>query len=124
MHIVEASAIPPDAPTRRLFAEAAKREPLRHYSVVHTAHGFKAASIRAVVSASIAMSRPSAAHSVHADIESAAHWHAEHQRRIGRRETAEQIARIAESLRTLHRERFPKEEAASSRGFGAASRRG
>jgi hypothetical protein len=107
MHIVEATAIPPDAPTRRLFSDAVRHSAVRHYSVVHTARGFKAASIRAVVAGSFALARPSAAHSVHSNINEAAAWHALQQRRLGRDESTEQIARVAEGLRRLHAERHP-----------------
>jgi hypothetical protein len=41
-----------------------------------------------------------------------------------RDETAEQIARIAESLRTLHSERYPEDARASGLLLGAAGRRG
>jgi hypothetical protein len=109
VHVVEPSAIPPDAPTRRLFSDGVKHDAVRHYSVVHTARGFKAASIRAVVSASFSIARPRAAHAVHASIEEAARWQADQQRRLGRNESAEQIARVIEGLRQLHRERHPGE---------------
>lgn len=104
MHIVEATALPPDAPTRRLFVDGVRHAAIRHYSVVHTARGFKAASIRAVMAGSFALARPSAAHSVHANINEAAAWHAQEQRRIGRSESGEEIARVAEALRQLHAE--------------------
>ncbi|HTV17424.1 MAG TPA: hypothetical protein VMG12_02100 [Polyangiaceae bacterium] len=107
LHVVEPTAIPPDAPTRRLFAEVMRNPSVRHYSVVHTARGFKAASIRAVVATSFALSRTHAAHSVHSNVDEAAGWVAEQQRRLGRSETREQIARVTEALRALHRERYP-----------------
>jgi hypothetical protein len=109
MHLVEATATLPDAATRRLFNDGARHDAIRHYSVVHTARGFKAASIRAIVAGSFAIARPRAAHSVHASLGEAATWHAEQQRRIGRSESAEQLASIVESLRQLHAERHSGE---------------
>jgi hypothetical protein len=109
MHIVDTTAIPPDAPTRRLFADGVRHGAVRHYSVVHIGRGFKAASIRAVVAGTFALARPSAGHAVHSNINEAAVWHAVQQRRIGRNESAEQIARVAEGLRQLHAERYPGE---------------
>ena len=109
MHIVEATALPPDAPTRRLFADGVRHGAVRHYSVVHIGRGFKAASIRAVVAGSFALARPSASHAVHSNINEAAAWHALQQRRLGRDEAAEQIARVAEGLRQLPAERYAGE---------------
>ena len=109
LHVVEPTAVPPDAPTRRLLSEIMRHTHLRHYSVVHTAPGFKAASIRAIVATSFALSRSRASHSVHARVDDAAAWVAQQQRRLGRSESSDQIARIVEALRNLHRERHPGE---------------
>lgn len=109
LHVVEPTAIPPDAPTRRLFSDVMRQPNLQHYCVVHTATGFKAASIRAIVATSFSLSRSSAAHSVHARVEDAARWVVQQQRRLGRSESSDQIVRVVEGLRQLHRERHPGE---------------
>jgi len=107
MHIVEPTAIAPDAPTRRLFAEVMRVPTVQHYSVLHPARGFKAASVRAVVASSFALARSRTPHAVHSSLQEAASWHADQQRRLGREETAEQIAKVVEGLRGEHAERFP-----------------
>jgi len=107
MHVVEPTAIAPEAPTRRLFNDAVRHGGVRHYSVVHTARGFKAASIRAIVAGSFALARPSAAHAVHTRLDEAAAWHALEQRRMGRSESAEQIVRVVEGLRRALDEQHP-----------------
>ncbi len=107
MHLLEPTAVAPDAPTRRVFPEVIRLEGVQHYSVVYTASGFRAASIRAVLVGAIALARPNCAHSVHTDVARAALWHASEQERIGRTEGPEQIERVVEALRRLHRERYP-----------------
>lgn len=107
LHVVEVSALPPEAPTRRLFTELLQLPAVRHYSVLHPARGFKAASVRGVITGSFAMARTRAAHSVHASLDEVSRWIAEQQRRLGRAESAESIARVIEGLRRLHAERFP-----------------
>lgn len=108
LHVVEATALPPDAPTRRIFVEVMRLPIIQHYSVLHPSRGFKAASVRAVVTSSFALARIRTPHAVHASLAESAHWHAEHMRRIGRSETPEQIASVVEALRRLHVERYPE----------------
>lgn len=107
MHLLEPTAVAPDAPTRRVFPEVSRLEGIQHYSVVYTASGFRGASIRAVLAGAIALARPSCPHSIHTDVARAALWHAHEQERIGRTEGAAQIERVVEELRRLHRERYP-----------------
>jgi hypothetical protein len=107
MHLLEPTAVAPDAPTRRVFPELIRLEGLEHYSVVYTAAGFRGASIRAVIAGAHALARPVCANAVHTDVARAALWHAREQERLGRTENAAQIERVVESLRRLHRERYP-----------------
>lgn len=105
--VVEVDAVPPDSDARKKFVDFLRLKGLKHYSVTHEGTGFKAASVRAIVAGGHALSRASCEHSVHAKLASAASWHEMHQRELGRAETADEIERVAQALRKLHRDRFP-----------------
>ena len=106
-HILEPTALAPDAPTRRVFVELLQLPGIAHYSIVYTGAGFRAASIRAVVVGAYALARPQFPHTVHADLTRAATWHAVEQRRIGHSEGQAMIERVSEGVRSLHRSRYP-----------------
>lgn len=106
-HYLEIEAVAPSAETRKAFVDFLRLPDLKHFSVIHEGGGFKAASVRAVVAGVHALGRPTCQHSVHRSIAEAAEWHAARQAELGRRESAEQIARTIRALRAVHKERFP-----------------
>jgi hypothetical protein len=95
---------PPDAAARREFVEFLHLDHVKHSSVVYEEKGFKAASIRAVVSSAHALARPKFPHSVHSRLSEAARWHAAAQLTLGRSETAVDIESMARTLRQMHEE--------------------
>jgi hypothetical protein len=95
---------PPDAAARREFVEFLHLDHVKHSSVVYEEKGFKAASIRAVVSSAHALARPKFPHSVHSRLSEAARWHAEAQLTLGRRESAVDIESTAGMLRLRYQE--------------------
>lgn len=103
--IVGLRATPPDPATRveitRLIKDGCGGH-LRHYSVVHEGTGFKAASIRAIISASQMMARSKTKVAVFRKTAQAAAWHAQWQQAIGRNEPARQIEQIMIWLRDSH----------------------
>jgi hypothetical protein len=105
-HIVEAEAIAPSAETRAVFVEFLRLPCLKHFGVTHEATGFKAAGVRAIISAQHALARPRCEHGVHNDIASAARWHEAQQRQLARQENAAKIADCLHRLRAMHRQKF------------------
>jgi hypothetical protein len=99
---------PPDAAARREFVEFLHLVQVKHSSVVYEEKGFKAASIRAVISSAHALARPNFPHGVHSRLSEAARWHADAQALLGRRESAADIERIASTLRRMHDERYKR----------------
>lgn len=106
-HYLEVTVIPPGSETRKAFVDFLRLPGLEHFSVTHEGAGFKAASVRAVVAGVHALGRPTCEHTVHKSINEAAEWHAAQQARLGRRESADVIAKTIRTLRTLHKERYP-----------------
>lgn len=106
-HYLEVTVIPPGSETRRAFVDFLRLPGLKHFSVTHEGAGFKAASVRAVVAGVHALGRPTCEHTVHKSITEAAEWHATQQAKIGRRDSADVIAKTIQTLRTLHKERYP-----------------
>ncbi len=106
-HVVEADAIAPSFAARKLMAELQRLPIVKHYSVTHEGTGFKAASIRAVVTGINALSRANCAHSVQSTFVRAAEWHAVHQVALGRLEPASRINATLELLRARHRQQYP-----------------
>ncbi|MGA7119724.1 MAG: hypothetical protein WBY94_06480 [Polyangiaceae bacterium] len=105
--IVEVDTTPPDSDARRAFVEFMKVDTVRHFSVIHDGTGFKAASVRAIMSSVHMLGRPKFKMAVHSSVPAAAAWHAVEQVAIGRRETPELIERVVRGLRQLHRDRYP-----------------
>ncbi len=105
--LVEVNASPPDSDTRRAFVEFMKIDGVKHFSVLHDGTGFKAASVRAVMSSVHMLARPKFKFAVHNSVLAAAAWHAAAQAELGRRETPEIIERVIRGLRELHRDRYP-----------------
>jgi hypothetical protein len=105
--LVEVDATPPDSDTRRAFVEFMKLETVKHFGVIHDGTGFKAASVRAVMSSVHMLARPKFKLAVHNSVAAGAGWHAVAQAELGRRETPEMIQRIISGLRQLHRDRYP-----------------
>jgi hypothetical protein len=100
--IVGLLATPPDSETRVEITRLIKHGVgghLKHYSVVHEGRGFKAASIRAVISASQMMARSKTNVAVFSTIAGAADWHVRQQQAIGRNEPARRIEEIILWLR-------------------------
>jgi hypothetical protein len=75
--------------------------------VTHDGTGFKAASVRAIVSGVNALARPTFAHSVQSSVPDAARWAAAQNRAIGAADDAAAIERALQSLRRLHVDKYP-----------------
>jgi hypothetical protein len=105
--LVGVEAIPQSAETRKSFVELFQVPSVKHYSATHEGTGFKAASVRAVISTAHALGRRNCEHSVHERMQDAAEWHGRQQAKIGRMESPVVIARALETLRRHQRERFP-----------------
>jgi hypothetical protein len=100
--IVGLRATPPDSETRaeitRLIKDGVDLH-LKHYSLVYEGTGFKAASVRSIISASQMMARSKTKVAVFSTIAAAADWHARRQQAIGRNEPARRIKVIMLWLR-------------------------
>lgn len=107
MQVVETEAIPPDSEARKAFAEFVRLPQIRHFSVTHEGTGFKAASVRAIVSGVNALARPSFVHSVQSTVADASRWAAAQNRLFGARDDAKAIEAALQALRRLHVERYP-----------------
>lgn len=107
MQVVELTAVPPDSETRKDFAAMLRLPGIAHFCVTHEGTGFKAASVRAIVSGVHALCRPAFPHSVHQDLASAARWTASHNRSLGAPSDAEAIEEALRALRRMHGERYP-----------------
>ena len=107
---VEVDTTPPDSDARLAFVEFMKVDTVKHFSVIHDGTGFKAASVRAIMSSVHMLGRPKFRLTVQSSVPAAAAWHAAEQAAIGRRETAEIIEKIVRSLRQLHHDRYPDPE--------------
>jgi hypothetical protein len=107
MHVVETEASPPDSDARKAFTEFLKQPVIKHFSVTHEGSGFKAASVRAIVSGVHALARPSFEHAVHSTVADAARWAANLNRQIGRTDDWQAIERVMQTLRKMHLEKFP-----------------
>lgn len=103
--VVGLQAIPPGSETRaeitRLMTERVGGH-LAHYSIVHEGSGFKAASVRAIVSASHMLARTKANLGVFSSISDAAAWHASQQHLLKRKESAQLISGIIRELQDEH----------------------
>ena len=109
MQVVETEASPPDSETRKAFADFLKQKAIQFFSVTHEGTGFKAASVRAIVSGVHALARPSFEHAVHSTVADASRWVAAQNRRIGRRDEWQAIERVMQTLRRIHLEKYPSE---------------
>jgi hypothetical protein len=114
--IVGLQAIPPGAETRaeitKLMTERAGGR-LMHYSIVHEGSGFKAASVRAIVSASHMLARTKTNLAVFSAVADAAVWHASQQQLLKRRESAQLISSVIRDLQEEH-QRFARRAAEST----------
>jgi hypothetical protein len=105
--IVGLQAIPPASDTRteitRLMTDRAGGA-LMHYSIVHEGSGFKAASVRAIVSAShmLARTKTNLELAVFSTCTAAAAWHASQQRVLKREESAQRIAQVMKEIQDEH----------------------
>lgn len=103
--VVGLQAIPPGSDVRtemtRLMTERAGGR-LMHYSIVHEGNGFKAASVRAIVSASHMLARSKANLAVFSSVGDAAAWHAAQQQVLKRKESAALITGIIRDLQDEH----------------------
>ena len=103
--VVGLQAVPPSTETRteitRLMRDAVGGR-LMHYSIVHEGSGFKAASVRAIVSASHMLARTTTHLAVFNSVAEAAKWHAKEQQLLKRKESAEQISAIISDLQQEH----------------------
>jgi hypothetical protein len=100
--IVGLLATPPDSETRVEITHLIKDGVdghLKHYSIVHEGTGFKAASVRAIISASQMIARSKTKVAVFSTIAEAAHWHEGRQLAIGRNDPARRIEQIMLALR-------------------------
>lgn len=107
MQVVEVDAIPPDSETRKAFGQMMHLPGIQHFSVTHDGTGFKAASIRAIVSGVNALARPTFAHSVQSSASDAARWAAAQNRAIGATDDAPAIEHALQWLRRFHVEKYP-----------------
>lgn len=114
--IVGLQAVPPGSETRveitRLMTERAGGR-LMHYSIVHEGSGFKAASVRAIVSASHMLARTKTNLAVFSSVSDASVWHASQQQLLKRRESAQLISNIIRELQDEH-QKFARRSAESS----------
>jgi hypothetical protein len=103
--VVGLQAIPPASETRteitRLMTERVGGR-LMHYSIVHEGSGFKAASVRAIVSASHMLARTKTNLAVFSSLADAAVWHAGQQQLLKRKESAQVISGIIRELQEEH----------------------
>lgn len=103
--VVGLEAVPPSTETRGEITKLMKDSVggrLIHYSIVHEGTGFKAASVRAIVSASHMLANTATHLAVFNSITEAAKWHAKEQAALKRRETFEQIAGVIYALQKEH----------------------
>jgi hypothetical protein len=107
MNVVETEAVPPDSDARKAFSEFWQQPALKHFSVTHEGTGFKAASVRAIVSGIHALARPNFETSVHSTVADAARWAAAQNRRLGRTDEWTAIEKVVQALRRLHVEKYP-----------------
>jgi len=107
MQVVEVDAVPPDSDTRNAFGEMMRHPAVKHFSLTHEGTGFKAASVRAIVSGVNALARPRFPHSVHSSVADASRWAAEKNRIIRAWDDAAAIELALQSLRRLHVEKYP-----------------
>ena len=103
--VVGLQAVPPGSDarteiTKLMTARVGGR--LMHYSIVHEGSGFKAASVRAIVSASHMLARTQANLAVFSAASAAAAWHASQQQLLKRKESAAQISGIIRDLQEEH----------------------
>lgn len=108
MQVVEVDAVPPEAEARKAFSEFMKWPGVAHFSVTHEGSGFKAASVRAIVSGVTALSRPNFPHSVHSSVADASSWAAAQNRGVSGITDARAIERALQSLRRLHLQKYPR----------------
>lgn len=108
MQVLEESSTLPDTETRDLFPGVLGAGNLQHFSITYVGAGFRAAAIRATLTATFWMARPSFDYSIQTSVLEAAHWHTQRQRRLGRKETATDIESVMTTLRVLHRTRHPE----------------
>ncbi|HEV8551617.1 MAG TPA: hypothetical protein VGQ57_21360 [Polyangiaceae bacterium] len=107
LQVVEVDAVPPDGEVRKAFGEMMLVPAIRHFSVTHEASGFRAASLRAIVSGAHALARPAFAHSVQSSVAAAARWASAQNRALGAPDDAAAIERAVQELRKLHVEKYP-----------------
>jgi hypothetical protein len=107
LHVVETEASPPDSEARKAFTDFLKQPVIKHFSVTHEGSGFKAASVRAIVSGVHALARPGFEHAVHSTVADASRWAANQNRQIGRSDEWQAIERVLQTLRRMHVEKFP-----------------
>jgi hypothetical protein len=107
MHVVETDAVPPDADARKAFTDVTQMDEIKYFSVTHEGTGFKAASVRAIMSGVHALARPKFEHAVHSTVADAARWAAAHNKRLGRTEDWTAIEKVLQALRRQHVERYP-----------------
>ena len=107
MQVVETEATPPDSETRKAFSDFLKLTAIKHFSVTHEGTGFKAASVRAIVSGVHALARPSFEHAVHSTVADASRWAAGQNRILGRTDEWQAIERVMQTLRRMHMEKYP-----------------
>lgn len=116
--VVGLQAVPPGSETRteitRLMTERVGGR-LMHYSIVHEGNGFKAASVRAIVSASHMLARTKANLAVFSSASAAAAWHASQQQLLKRKESAQLISGIIRDLQEEHQKVHDLSVATSSR---------
>jgi hypothetical protein len=120
LHVLEEHSVVPDDETRDVLPEVMRGTHIQHFSITYVGSGFRAAAIRAVISATYWIARPAFEYSVYDNLPDATNWHASAQRRLGRSETATEIAAVTQALRALHRERHPSlaRQGAPNNGIG------
>lgn len=107
LHVIEIEATPPDAETRKAFVELFSVPTVKHLSVTHEGSGFKAAAVRAIVSAAQTLARSNGGRrSVHNDVAQAARWHVSENEALGRSDSALRLERVVQELRKKHQEQF------------------
>lgn len=101
LQVVETGAFPPDSAARAEFLRNVEVSGLviRHFSIVHEGTGFKAASVRAIMSGLYLYARPKFPNEIFNSLRGAAEWHAKEQRGIGRLDSPETLEGAVRYLR-------------------------
>ena len=98
--IIENTATPPENDAREAIAEFMKAPSVAQFSAVFEGAGLKAAAVRTIIYADLALSRPAFPHAVHRSVEASAAWHAKLSPNVDARALEEGMQTLRELYRT------------------------